>query len=189
MLVSSIQHIIIIDIVYSSQTRAYILRNFLLAIFLHMYIYIDRDQLWMTHHRILDKEGWNSKMMQPMSDMIRNDCNTPSDTTKLFPEGHGTALVLFLDNDTSICFDGSPAGMTKAEYQAVVDDFTKGMAENTVYLIDHKKGAGINNLSEDVFNQDFLKWGNEYVNPYTKAASHESVPVTTHQDILLSTSQ
>lgn len=154
-----------------------------------MYIYTDRDQLWMTHHRILDKEGWNSKKLQPMSDAIRNDCNSPSDTTKLCPEGHGTALVLFLDNDTSICFDGSPAGMTKAEYQAVVDDFTKGMAENTVYLIDHKKGAGINNLSEDVFNQDFLKWGNEYVNPYVKAASHESVPDTTHQDILLSTSQ
>ena len=45
--------------------------------------------------------------------------NTPSDCAALTPEGHGTALVLFLDEDKCICIDGSPAGISHEEYQKV----------------------------------------------------------------------
>ena len=52
-----------------------------------------------------------------MAVTIRKDCITPSDIMKLAPKGHATALVLFLSDDTCVCFSGSPAGTTKAEYQ------------------------------------------------------------------------
>ena len=50
---------------------------------------------------------------------IRKNCTTPSDAGALGPDGHGGALVLFLNDDTCMCFDGSPAGMSDEDYQAV----------------------------------------------------------------------
>lgn len=142
--------------------------------------FADRDQLWMLHHNIIDREGWETKVCQGMADAVKK-CNTPSEASKLTPESIGTALVLILDDNTSICIDGTKS-MTKEEYQAAADKFAQGTAQNTAYLVDMEKSAGfgINMLSEDVFNQDFLKWGEDYVNPFAKTASHEHVPETSY---------
>ena len=65
---------------------------------------------------------------------------------------------------------------------------SKGMSKDTIYLMDPKNSLNTMNLSEDAVHQDVFEWGNEYVNPYTKSASHEATPMAAHH-IHLGTSQ
>lgn len=54
-----------------------------------------------------------------MATAIQKECMKPSDVMKYDPEGHGTAMVLFLSDDACICMGGAPSGTTKEEYQKV----------------------------------------------------------------------
>ena len=63
---------------------------------------------------------------------VCNSCATPSNAVALGPKGHGTALVLFLSDDTCMCFDGSPAGMSKEDYQTA--SFEDDVCMNVAYV-------------------------------------------------------
>ena len=65
----------------------------------------------------------------------------------------------------------------------MIDEFTRGTAKNDLYLLNTKQGVGTMNLSEDLLNQEFMKWGESYVNPFTKTASHEATNPAHAMDI------
>lgn len=46
-------------------------------------------------------------------------CSTPSDAMKLFKNGYGPGMVLFLGDGDCMCFDGSAAGVTEEEFHEV----------------------------------------------------------------------
>ena len=88
--------------------------------------YLDASKLWMTHHHILDRQGWEKDVNARTADQINNTCTTPSDCQTIFPAGHSCCLTLFFTSNDVVCFDSTHEGFTKDDVQKVSINVTLG---------------------------------------------------------------
>ncbi len=80
--------------------------------------YLDAPTLWMTHHHIIDSQGF-SDLNASIADKINKTCTTPSDCQKVFPAGQKCCLTLFFTGNDMVCFGSAPEGFTHDDVRKV----------------------------------------------------------------------
>ena len=80
--------------------------------------YLDAPMLWMTHHHIIDRQGF-SDLNASIADKINKTCTTPSDCQNIFPAGHKCCLTLFFTGNDMVCLDSTPEGFTQEAVRKV----------------------------------------------------------------------
>lgn len=118
----------------------------------------DASQLWFVHHSIPDSDKWTATVMGIFASHVKNSSNNPSDVNKMFDTGYGGVITLQLGENDTICLWSAPEDTTESNFQAMVDRFTEGTAENTIAQIDHKHSMNTSNLSEDQYNVDVYNY-------------------------------
>mmetsp|Transcript_18916 Transcript_18916/g.28531 ORF Transcript_18916/g.28531 Transcript_18916/m.28531 type:complete len:273 (+) Transcript_18916:91-909(+) len=146
--------------------------------------YLDAPKVWLTHHCILDREGF-SALNASIADKINKTCTTPSDCQTIFPAGHKCCLTLFFTGNDMVCFESTPEGVTYDDVKKAEDEFTRGMSRNYVYEMDTAKGLNAFHLSEDNWSQDAMTWANATV----KTAPVDSTTATMTTSIGIEASQ
>mmetsp|Transcript_17787 Transcript_17787/g.26985 ORF Transcript_17787/g.26985 Transcript_17787/m.26985 type:complete len:273 (-) Transcript_17787:188-1006(-) len=146
--------------------------------------YLDAPKVWLTHHCILDREGF-SALNASIADKINKICTTPSDCQTIFPAGHKCCLTLFFTGNDMVCFESTPEGVTYDDVRKAEDEFTRGMSRNYVYQMDTAKGINAFHLSEDNWSQDAMTWANATV----KTAPVDSTTATMTTPVGIEASQ
>ena len=96
--------------------------------------YLDAPMLWMTHHHIVDRQGF-SDLNASIADKINKTCTTPSDCQSIFPAGtFKCCLSLFFTSNDMVCFDSTPEGFTQDDVRKVSQIYRSLFVDTTLLL-------------------------------------------------------